>query len=217
LSRAVISYYIKTTGSNGYNQSRLYATVYTKLANGSIREIAELFQSDRESYSLKIKEDGRNLKFSKRVDGEVRPFSMIVIDQSSEGSEQTGDPVLKIRDRLFFHRGKMYIISNVPEGKHAGHYQSGPKFISRLDNFPFSDPSSVDPLTLSRAERRLRGVRAGEIHGTGLSESGHRVSIEDGNLADIALPVSVASFLMNTTAHRHRGSSATERPVPNVS
>src|SRR5579875_538665 len=123
------------------------------------------------------------LLFSRRVDGEMRPFSLLV----SEGGIQ----VLKIRERIFSHGGKLYIISNVPESKSRESYLAGPKYISRVDNL-----GSVD-IMITRAERRLRGTHVGEISGIG--SRGHRVKIEAPELHDVALPLAVASYIINTT------------------
>ena len=161
-------------------------------------EKLELFESDAEPWVFFLNPGSSGeLKFSKKVDGEVRPFSIIVTESTSSGEV----PVLKIRDRLFRHKNKMYVVSNVPEGRSIGDYQSGPKYISRLDGFLASDPSEIDPVTTSRAERRLRGVHVGEIIGSGNHGNGHRVRIEDEELEDIGLPLAVSSFLINTTAH----------------
>jgi hypothetical protein len=145
------------------------------------------------------------LRFSKKVRGEVRPFSISVTKESAHGaSGSEWSPVLEIRNRLFLNRGRVYIISNVPEGKPISHFHAGPKFISRLDNFPEKELDSHDPVLLNRLERRLRGVHVGEIYGIGMSEKGHIVKIEDPELESIGLALAVASFLINTTAHVHR-------------
>lgn len=135
--------------------------------------------------------DGRKWFLSQRVDGELRPFSMVA--EKIEGALKT--VTLKIRDHLFFHSGNMYMYSNVPEGLIHHHAKNGPKFISRLVNFPFSDPSEVDPETRHRL-RRVRGVPVGEINGLG--HSGHSVKIER-ELEDIGLEISASAFLLYTT------------------
>ncbi|MGI0079694.1 MAG: hypothetical protein ACRECH_08720 [Nitrososphaerales archaeon] len=152
-------------------------------------------QRQRTGDALLVANDGAEWKMTQRVDGELRPFSMLV--ESIRGAEiyTTPEIVLKIRSHLFFHNGKMYMLSNVPEGRTQHHAMKGPRFISRLDNFPYEDPSKVDPETQNRL-RRFRGVPVGEI--SGLGQIGHRVRIEP-ELEDIGLPLSASAFLLYTT------------------
>ncbi|HKW04467.1 MAG TPA: hypothetical protein VJN71_04125, partial [Nitrososphaerales archaeon] len=89
-------------------------------------------QINRNGTSL-LASDGRKWFLSQRLDGEVRPFSMVA--EKIEGASMK-TVTLKIRDHLFFHSGNMYMYSNVPEGTIHHHAKSGPKFISRLVNFP---------------------------------------------------------------------------------
>ncbi len=200
-----IIYFIRSTGKK--------SPLAEVKESGEKRE-GEIFREPDGSFSLITNEPKpRKLSFSHRVDGEIRPFSMIVTETSYEEEEEksgkkVAEPeahlrvILKIRDRMFFHNGKMYIISNVPEGKPTQHFLSGPKFISRLNGFPYSDLSMIDAITRSRAERRLRGTHVGEISGIGHIGEGYRITIdevEDEGLKDIALPLAVASFLLNTT------------------
>jgi hypothetical protein len=140
--------------------------------------------------------EGNFWKISQKVDGEYRPFSSVVtLEGTGSGPIETGPVVLKIRDHLFSHNGKMYMLSNIPEDKHQHHVLRGPKFISRLDNFPYDDPSKVDPETRYRL-RRHRGIQVGEISGIG--HSGHKVSLNS-ELADIGLLLAACAFLLFTT------------------
>ena len=52
--------------------------------------------------------------------------------------------VLTIIEHLFKYRGKFYMLTNHPEGKHWNEYLSGIRYISRLDNFPYSDLTDLD-------------------------------------------------------------------------
>lgn len=131
-------------------------------------------QRQQDGSAILIAKDGERWNLSQRVDGELRPFSMLVETAKVEGGTVT-KVVLKIRNHLFSHDGKMYMLSNVPEGRKQHHSMNGPRFISRLDNFPYEDPSEVDSETQNRL-RRFRGVPVGEI--SGLGHTGHRVRIE---------------------------------------
>lgn len=155
-------------------------------------KIALLFRNSDGTYSLKSDQLGEYI-LSRSINGEMRPFSVLV--------KRGGEPVLKIRERMFSHNGATYIISNVPESKPRSHYQSGPKFISKLENYDAEDPAST-----VRSERRLRGTHVGEISGIG--SSGHKVVINSPELSDIALFLAVSSFLINTTHGDMRGNGS---------
>jgi hypothetical protein len=147
------------------------------------RRIAHLHRDTDGTFSLKSSQFGE-YKFSRSVDGKLLPFSI----QVTKGAV----PVLKIRERIFSHKGATYIISNVPESKSRESYLRGPKYISKLENYDPQDPAST-----VRSERRLRGTHVGEISGIG--SSGHRVVIDASELSDVALLLAAASFLINTT------------------
>ncbi|MHB8567843.1 MAG: hypothetical protein ACYC7D_12945 [Nitrososphaerales archaeon] len=148
--------------------------------------IASLSQNPDGSFELL--ENKQRFHLTRKVDGEMRPFSLLV----TLGEKQ----VLKIRDRLFVHNGTVYVISNVPENRSKESYLAGPKYISRLDNI---DPKEIDLHVSSQAERRLRGTRVGEISGIGSIGKGHHVKIESPELQDIGLLLAVSSFIINTT------------------
>ena len=83
-----------------------------------------------------------------------------------------------------------------PEGKHWNEYLSGPRYISRLDNFPYSDLKEIDH-HIKHKLRRFRGVQVGEVSGLGLQ--GHHVKV-DKELEVIGLLIAASSYLIYSTA-----------------
>ena len=132
-----------------------------KIAFGN-GQIAELRNLGNELYNLSY----RNQKWllSKKVDGEVRPFSIVVF--RTESDDLGGEEVLKIKDHIFFHRGNFYILGGIPQGGIPKDHLSGSKYVCRLTNFPFSHPDQVDAGTKNRLKRH-RGVPVGEFFGLG--------------------------------------------------
>jgi hypothetical protein len=151
------------------------------------KPVAKLTKGDGIAFLVKGK-DGSAFFLDPRVNGKIRPFSMIIY----QGERPGGNIVLKIRNNLFSHNGQMYLMKNVPEGRKARDHLLGPKYITRLVNFPFEDPDDVDVHTSERLGRH-RGVKVGEMSGLGIN--GHIVKV-DGELDDIGLPLSVASYLI---------------------
>ncbi len=85
--------------------------------------------------------------------------------------------VLTIREHLFRHNDKFYMLTNHPEGKSWNEYLSSPRYISRLDNFPFRDLLDIDHHTRQRI-KRFRGIPVGEASGLGRSTHSVKVSSE---------------------------------------
>ena len=126
-----------------------------------------------------------------RVHGEIRPFSMSVTPPG--GGEV---PSLTIRDHLFFHRQRAYLLTGIPEEVHPADHLVGKRHVSRLDTFPFSTLEEVDAETWGRL-RRHRGVAVGIVEET---EPGHyRVALSQ-ELEEIGLPLAAASFLLFTAS-----------------
>jgi hypothetical protein len=160
-------------------------------------EIAEVKKGeDQKSFKLIRKKDGHVWILSKKVHGEFRPFSISVIDQNANNTNKNKREDLTIREHLFKYRGKFYMLTNHPEGKHWNDYLSGPRYISRLDNFPHSDLEEIDH-HIKHKLRRFRGVPVGEVSGLGLD--GHHVKV-DKELEDIGLLVAASSYLIYATA-----------------
>jgi hypothetical protein len=156
------------------------------------KEIAEIKKGeDRKSFKL-LANDGRKWILTKSVRGKFRPFSISVIEQGKADIE-----VLTIIEHIFKHGDKFYMLTNHPEGRHWNEYLSGPRYISRLDNFPYSDIDELD-YHIKHELRRFRGIPVGEASGLGI-HGGHRVRI-DNELKDISLPIAVSSYLLYSTA-----------------
>ena len=128
-----------------------------------------------------------NWTLDPRVHGEVRPFSMNVT-----ASAAPGKAVLTIRNHVFFHNSKAYILTAVPEDVHPADHVLGKRHVSRLDKFPFSRLEDVDLQTWGRL-RSHRGVSVGTMDGLGLEEFHVSLSQE---LQDIGLQLSAASYLL---------------------
>jgi hypothetical protein len=87
------------------------------------------------------------------------------------------------------------MLTNHPEGRHWNEYLQGPRYISRLDNFPYSDLTDLDDHIRHRL-RRFRGVPVGEASGLGLHS--HHVKV-DKELEDIGLFLAASSYLIYST------------------
>lgn len=125
-----------------------------------------------------------------RVHGEVRPFSMNV----TASGDQKG-PVLTIRNHVFFHGGRAYLLTGIPEDVSPADHVLGKRHVSRLDKFPFSSLESIDSETWGRLKRH-RGVSVGTFGGLGLGEFRVMLSQE---LQDVGLPLAAASYLLYST------------------
>jgi hypothetical protein len=157
-------------------------------------EVAEIKKGEGPTFNL-ISNDGRIWSITNKVHGEVRPFSINVQQEKNKNKENLNDEALIIRENLFKHKGKFYMFANHPEGKPWHEYLSGPRYISRLDNFPFPDLEKIDNHIKHRL-KRFRGVKVGET--TGLGINGHFVKVER-DLEDIGLLVAACSYLLYST------------------
>jgi hypothetical protein len=148
---------------------------------------AELRRLDNQSYSL----SGQNQKFllSRKVDGQVHPFSVVAFTPSENNPQIE---ILKIKDHIFFHDGKFYMLGGIPEGGIPKNHLLGSKYICRLTNFPFSHPDQVDAETKSRLKKH-RGVPVGEFYGLG--SKGFHVKL-DNELNKIGLPLAASTYLI---------------------
>ena len=158
-------------------------------------EVAEIKKGEDQRNFKLIAKDGAEWTLTKNLHGEFRPFSISVLEQNKE-KEEADREVLTIREHLFKHGGKFYMLTNHPEGKHWNDYLSGPRYISRLDNFPYSDLAELDHHIRHRL-RRYRGVQVGEASGLGIH--GHHVKV-DRELEDIGLLLAASSYLLYSTA-----------------
>jgi hypothetical protein len=160
-------------------------------------EIAEIKKGeDHKSFKLIRKNDNHEWTLTKSVHGEFRPFSISVLDHDKDKRDNINTEVLTVREHLFKHKDKFYMLTNHPEGKHWNEYLSGPRYISRLDNFPYSDLMDIDHHIKHRL-RRFRGVPVGEVSGLGIH--GHHVKVGQ-DLEDIGLLIAASSYLIYSTA-----------------
>jgi hypothetical protein len=87
-------------------------------------EVAEIKRGeDQKSFKLIRKNDGFKWTLTKKVHGELRPFSIAVLNQNEDND--INKEVLTIREHLFKYGGKFYMLTNHPEGKHWNDYLSG--------------------------------------------------------------------------------------------
>ena len=154
-------------------------------------ERAELTNISRGLFRLSWRQE--NWLLSKKVNGELRPFSMTIFKGNIESASQE---VLKIKDHIFFHRGHFYLIGGVPEGQPPKERLSGSKHICRLTNFPFADVDQIDQETLNHL-KRLRVVSDGEIFGL-VSQGFHAILEEE--IKDIGILLAASTYLMYSSA-----------------
>jgi hypothetical protein len=154
------------------------------------KKVADLRRGQYTQFSLES-ELGRNWVLDPRVHGEIRPFSMVVVLPG-----QPDAPVLTIRNHVFFHRSKAYLLTGIPEDVRPGEHLLGKRHVSRLDSFPFTKLEDIDLETWGRL-RRNRGASVGTIDGVG--QESFRVELSP-ELEDIGLPLAAAAYLLYTTA-----------------
>src|ERR1051325_7235579 len=162
--------------------------------------IAKIEKHDDFSFKLIRCSDKKEWALSNIVDGQRRPFSYTVrtVDYDKSNENNLGQQVFVVREQLFEHRGKIYMLASHPEGKTWIDYvNSSTRYISRLDNFPYPNLSDVDHghYTLRHKIKRFRGTSVGEASGFGQHEGGHRVRL-DNELADIGLFIATISYLL---------------------
>lgn len=177
-----------------------------KVYSGDGEEVAEIKKGEGPEFRLLSKKDNREWVLTNRIDGEHRRFSFSVKEAEKKVQEEKGrgSTLLMIRDNIFKHNGKFYMLANHPEGKLWQHYVNSPvRYISRLDNFPHSDISEIDENKhdqhLRQKVKRFRGIPVGEMSGLGATPEGHSVKVND-ELADIGLFLAATSYLMYATA-----------------
>lgn len=171
-------------------------------------EIAEIDKGEDLGFRLVSHKDGIEWLLTNRVHGERRPFSFSVRKARKkshgidDGDNYLGNEIFVIRDQLFKHNGKFYMLANHPEDKSWNEYvNNSVKYIGRLDDFPYSELSEVDHkhYTLRDKIKRFRGKPVGEASGLGMEESGHRVKL-DSELEDVGLFIAAISYLLYASA-----------------
>jgi hypothetical protein len=186
-----------------YNIKRGATPWEAKVFSEEGTEIAEIRKgSDELEFRLLSKKGNQQWVLTNKIDGQHRRFSFSVRELEKQGGQK--DALLTIRDNIFKHNGKFYMLANYPEGKSWQNYVNSPvRYISRLDNFPYSDISEMDEnkhhQNLRDKLKRFRGVPVGETSGLGTTPEGHHVKVND-ELDDIGLFLAATSYLMYASA-----------------
>ena len=171
-------------------------------------EIAKISKGEGLGFRLIRQEDGLEWLLTNKVQGEYRPFSFSVrrsgkkIWGPNDKYDKEGDEVFVVRDQLFKHNGKFYMLANHPEDKSWNEHLNGSvKYIGRLDDFPYSDHSEIDhqDYTLRDKIKRLRGKAVGEASGLGIEAHGHQVKL-DKELDEVSLFIAAISYLLYASA-----------------
>jgi hypothetical protein len=168
-----------------------------------VEQVAEIKKGKGLEFRMKSLQNNREWVLSNNIDGEHRRFSFSVREAEKKGGEK-GPALLMIRDNIFKHNDKFYMLANNPEGKSwQDHVNSPIRYISRLDNFPHSDLSEMDENKhhqhLRQKVKRFRGVSVGEASGLGAAPEGHTVNVND-ELDDIGLFLAATSYLLYASA-----------------
>ena len=160
------------------------------------------------TYRLVRDDDGLEWILTNRVHGEVRPFSFSVSKtenrpvSSIAETNDSGNEVFVVRDQMFEHDGKFYMLANHPEDKSWDqHLDSNVRYIGRLDGFPYATFSEIDydHQRLREKLKTFRGVPVGVASGSGDEEHGHVVRLND-EFADVGLFIASISYLLYTSA-----------------
>jgi hypothetical protein len=178
-------------------------------------KIAEIRKEDQGYRLVRLGDGQEEWLLSNRVHGEPRPFSFSVrrVTAKKDGGanrppsngddeEEEEGEVFVVRDQLFKHNGKFYMLANQPAGRHWSEHMLSPvRYIGRLDGFPYSELAEVDyqDRDLRDKIKRLRGTPVGEASGLGIEESGHRVRL-DRELEDVGLFIAAISYLLYASA-----------------
>lgn len=179
------------------------------------KEVAEIERNNDSTFTLTRQSDSKKWVLSNRVHGQPRPFSLSVREAGAQDmagksshhdyldlDDHSGD-ILTINRHVFRHDGKFYMMTNKPAGHSPQSYLKGPRYISRLDNFPHEQLAEVGVHDRhggsSHRLKRFRGVPVGEATGLGISDTGHRVKV-GAELEDIGLFVAASSYLMYAMA-----------------
>jgi len=172
------------------------------------KEIAEIEKGEEQQqleFRLFSKKDSHEWALTNKIDGEHKRFSFSIKEiENQEGGRREKDALLTVRDNIFEHNGNFYMLANYPEGKSwHNHINSPVRYISRLDNFPYSDVSEMDEnkhhQNLRQKLKRFRGVSVGEASGLGVNPEGHHVKVND-ELDDIGLFLAAISYLIYASA-----------------
>lgn len=140
--------------------------------------------------------------------GEPRPFSFSVCKLEGRGGDDDGTAspggeIFAVRDQLFKHNGKFYMLAGHPSNKNWDErVYKAVRYINRLDGFDGNSELSqidYDQRDVRDKTKRLRGTAVGEASGLGIEERGHHVRVDD-ELADVGLFIAAISYLIYAAA-----------------
>jgi hypothetical protein len=179
-----------------------------KIFSENGKEVAEIEKRRGEELEFRLlsKKDNHEWVLTNKINGEHSRFSFSIREETEkqDGRRREKDALLIVRDNIFKHNGNFYMLANHPEGKSwHNHVNSPVRYISRLDNFPYSDVSEMDEdkhhQNLRQKLKRFRGVPVGEASGLGATPEGHHVKVND-ELDDIGLFLAAISYLIYASA-----------------
>lgn len=161
--------------------------------------IAEIRKVKDFAFDLVDKKDGIRWTISNNIDNEFLPFSLSISRPYRDMKKGLQNiEILTIKNHVFNHNGKFYMFTNHPEGRAWNEYLGGPRFICRLEKFPYTNLVDVNQETKHELAR-FRGVPVGEAIGLGISDEGHKVKVWE-ELREIGLFVAASSYLIYSTA-----------------
>lgn len=167
-------------------------------------QIAKIKKNEALDFKLIRYKDKQEWVLSNNVDGRRRPFSYsvrkVIVNHSSRGDDKSvlSEEILVVREQLFEHKGKIYMLSSHPAGRTWNDYINNSKrYISRLDSFPYETLSTADhdDYKLRHKIKRLRGTAVGEAMGLAQEEGGHRVRLNK-ELNEVAIFIAAVSYLL---------------------
>jgi hypothetical protein len=184
-----------------YNVRKSDSSQDAKIFAENGEEVAEIKREKDSQFRLLSKSGVGEWILSNVIDGKHHRFSLAA---RSAQDTMDGEPALTVRDNIFKHRGRFYMLASHPAGKTWSTYVNNPvRYISRLDNFPFTNVAELNEHRHNRDLRhklkRFRGVAVGEASGLGATSEGHSVKVND-ELDDIGLFIAAASYLMYASA-----------------
>jgi hypothetical protein len=177
-----------------------------KIFSENGKEVAKIEKGEEQlEFRLFSKKDNHEWVLTNKIDGEHSRFSFSIREtEKQEEGRREKDALFTVRDNIFKHNGNFYMLANHPEGKSwHNHVNSPVRYISRLDNFPYSDVSEMDEnkhhQNLRQKLKRFRGVPGGEASGLGATPEGHHVKVND-ELDGIGLFLAAISYLIYASA-----------------
>ena len=165
-------------------------------------EIAKL-RKEGPDFKLLMLKDGDEWMLTNKVHGELRPFSFSVSKSAKSAHDKfeeksIGNEVFVVRNQLFKHNGKIYMLACNPEGHDWNeHVHRAVKHVCRLDNISYDDLSQIDYQHRDFRDKikRLRGTSVGEASGLGMEEKGHHVRL-DSELEGVGIFIAAISYLL---------------------